>query len=246
MTSERILARNYSVIVFDCDGTLMDTERHWEKAREVVLGTYGVELGEEFAERSKGVHYTECGRLMAEAAGRPELTGEMTERLLASFRELVAGNPLTMPGAAEFVAKTAEFATLAVASNCPHDVVETCLEKAGLISYFAHIVVPGGGRLPKPDPDVYLAASRLCGADTVDCLAVEDSLCGIQSAVRAGMRVIGVGPNPSEESLTLTDLWVASLEDPELVTWADSRPPHRVTPRGSPASAQPGRTQPST
>ena len=49
MTAETLLAWTPAAIVFDCDGTLMDSERHWEKAREVVLADYGTVCDEEFA-----------------------------------------------------------------------------------------------------------------------------------------------------------------------------------------------------
>lgn len=148
----------------------------------------------------------------------------MTRQLLDVFRKLVAENPVTCPGASELVFAAAEFAPLAVASNCPRDVVESSLDQAGLLSCFAHVVVPEDGLAPKPDPALYLAAVELCGAVPAEALAVEDSACGIQSAVRAGLRVLGVGPHPGEQETALTDLWVTTLADPAVLAWAASRP----------------------
>lgn len=181
MTADSILSWTPAAVVFDCDGTLMDTERHWEDARDMVLHSYGCAPSDGFAEKARGLHYTECGRLMADVAGRPELTGDMTESLLKHFRELVAADPTTMPGAPELVYSTVQFAPLAVASNCPLEVVESCLGMAGLRDCFSHIVVPDGTTRPKPHPDVYLTAAQLCGVDPADTLAVEDSHCGIQA-----------------------------------------------------------------
>ncbi|MER6910258.1 HAD family phosphatase [Streptomyces sp. NPDC000594] len=212
-----------AAVVFDCDGTLMDSERHWVDARAIVLRDYGVAPDEEFTELARGVHYTECGRLMAATAGRPDLADEMTAALLRVFRALVAEEPVTTPGAAEMVARAAEFAPLAVASNCPRDVVEHCLGTAGLLEHFSHVVVPEGTMRPKPHPDVYLRAAAEFGAEPGDCLAVEDSLCGVRSAVRAGLRVLGVGPRPDRESLAMADHWVGSLADSALLVWARSR-----------------------
>ncbi|WP_039936484.1 MULTISPECIES: HAD family hydrolase [Streptomyces] len=223
MTADTLLAWTPAAIVFDCDGTLMDSERHWEKAREVVLADYGAVCDEEFAGRTKGLHYTECGRMMAEFAGLPDLADEMTRQLLSAFRRLVAEDPVTMPGAAELVHKAAAFAPLAVASNCPRDVVEDGLSKAGLLRYFDHVLVPGGEVRPKPHPDVYLAAARLCGAAPGDALAVEDSHCGFLSASRAGLRVLGVGPRKPVDERPPVDLWVSTLADPDLLKWAESR-----------------------
>ncbi|MFJ5225093.1 HAD family hydrolase [Streptomyces sp. NPDC088400] len=225
MTAHRILSWTPAAIVFDCDGTLMDTESHWQEARIRALREYGFTPAPGFAERSKGLHYTECGRLMADEAGRPELGAEMTGRLLAHFLALVTDDPVTMPGARELVEEVSKFAPLAVASNCPREVVESSLDRAGLLARFDHIVVPDDDIRPKPYPDVYLTAARLCGAEPADTLAVEDSRCGILAAEEAGMRIIGVGPWPGEDTAVLVDLWVRSLEEQEVRGWAGARVP---------------------
>jgi HAD superfamily hydrolase (TIGR01509 family) len=229
LASHRILSWTPAAIVFDCDGTLMDTERHWQDARELTLRDFALATGPEFAERSKGLHYTECGQLMADESGRPDLAADLTGRLLAQFRTLVAANPQTMPGARELVANAAKFAPLAVASNCPRDVVETCLRTAGLLTYFDHIVVPDNLNRPKPHPDVYLTAARYCGAAPGDTLAVEDSTCGVEAATRAGLRIMGVGPWPGEEAAASVDLWVGSLDDPHVFEWASERVARRLS-----------------
>ncbi|MEU5976562.1 HAD family phosphatase [Streptomyces sp. NPDC047315] len=206
-------------VVFDCDGTLLDSEKHWMDARRHVLQGHGVALDEKFAELAQGVHYTECGRLMATLVGRPRLAATMTDELLQAFRVFASASPVTCPGAPALVASAASRVPLAVASNCPQDVVETCLESAGLLGHFRHVVVPGGDVRPKPDPDVYAEAASRCAVAPASCLALEDSLCGIQSAVSAGIPVIGVGENPSPEHLRLADGWVPSLADTELIAW---------------------------
>jgi HAD superfamily hydrolase (TIGR01509 family) len=228
MIPQRILAWTPAAIVFDCDGTLMDSEGHWYVARELTIDDFGLRPGPGFSERSKGLHYTECGRLMADEAGRPELGETLAERLLAHFRALVADSPRTMAGARDLVTNAAKFAPLAVASNCPREVVEESLGTAGLLGHFEHIVVPAHGIRPKPYPDVYLTAARLCGVPPADALAVEDSRCGVQSATRAGLRVLGVGPWPGEDTAALADLWVSSLEEPQIFDWASERVARRL------------------
>jgi beta-phosphoglucomutase-like phosphatase (HAD superfamily) len=204
-----------AAIIFDCDGTLLDTERHWERAREEVLRDHGVTLGADFADLTRGRHYTECGRLMAEAAGLPARAEEFTEQLLEAFRRLVVAEPRPAAGAGELLEKIGGGLPLAVASNCPREIVEAGLEHAGFLHWFAHIVVPDGDIRPKPYPDVYLTASHLCGVPPARALAVEDSSCGILSASQAGLRIISVGPRP----LPLADEWHVNLADPSLLTW---------------------------
>ncbi|GGZ27666.1 HAD family hydrolase [Streptomyces nitrosporeus] len=223
MTAHPILSWSPSAIVFDCDGTLMDTERHWQDARNITFREFGLKPPPGFADRAKGVHYTECGALMAEETGKPDLVDDITDTLLDTFTALVDQDPVTMPGAAALVRLAARHRPLAVASNCPREMVETCLDRAGLLSCFGHVVVAGEGVRPKPEPDVYRVAARLCGVPPEECLAVEDSLTGMVSARRAGLRVIGLGPCPPGPDSEEADLWVTSLADRELMSWARSR-----------------------
>lgn len=211
-------------VVFDCDGTLVDSERHWERARGVVLRGFGHAPGPEFAERTKGLHYIECGALMAEFIGRPDCAQELAEQLLAAYRSLVARDPAPMSGARELVTVLSRRAPLAVASNCPADLVEFSLESVGLRHHFQHVVVPEGPIRPKPYPDTYAEAVRRLGSNGANALAVEDSVNGLRAAKRAGLRVVGVGSRPSPDALDLSTLWVRDLEDPALMAWASGLP----------------------
>ena len=122
-------------VVFDCDGTLMDTERHWQDARNRAFREFGLMPPPGFADRAKGVHYVDCGRLMAEETNKPELAADLTTALLAHFMSLVAEDPLTMPGAGEMVRLLSGRLPLAVASNCPLEVVEESLGRAALLHH---------------------------------------------------------------------------------------------------------------
>ncbi|WP_406467484.1 HAD family phosphatase [Streptomyces hirsutus] len=223
MTAHRILSWSPAAIVFDCDGTLMDTEQHWQEARNITFRTFGLKPPAGFADRAKGMHYTECGALMAEETGKPDLVEGLTGTLLDTFTALVDRDPVTMPGAASLVRRAARHLPLAVASNCPREVVESCLDRAGLLGCFGHVVVAEEGVRPKPQPDVYRVAARLCGVPPEEALAVEDSLTGMESARRAGLRVLGIGPRPPGREAEKADLWVAHLADGELLAWARSR-----------------------
>ncbi|MFD0019864.1 HAD family hydrolase [Streptomyces sp. NPDC058382] len=223
MTARNILLWSPSAIVFDCDGTLMDTERHWQEARNITFRMFGLNPPAGFADRAKGVHYSECGALMANETGKPDLADDLAGTLLTTFTALVDQDPVTMPGAAALVRLAARHLPIAVASNCPREMVESCLDRAGLLSSFGHVVVAGADVRPKPEPDVYRVAARLCGVPPEEALAVEDSITGMESAHRAGLRVIGIGTPPQGSDADPADLWVTSLADRELVRWARSR-----------------------
>lgn len=209
--------------VLDCDGTLLDSERHWHEARLLALRDLGLRPAPGFAERALGLHYADCGRLMAEDAGKPELAAQLTEALLARFTELASADPVLMPGAAAFVRLLAQRLPLAVASNCPREVVETSLERAGLLRHFQHVVVPGADLRPKPSPDVYRTGASLLGVAPGHTLAVEDTLTGVEAARAAGLRVLGVGPRPPREQAERAHLWMPALDAPVLLAWVRAR-----------------------
>ncbi|MGQ3551897.1 HAD family hydrolase [Streptomyces rochei] len=211
-------------VVFDCDGTLMDSERHWQEARIRAFREHGLQPPPGFAKQALGLHYEDCGRLMAQSVHKPELAEDLTAALLDHFLALVTGEPVTMPGAVRLVRLLSGRLPLAVASNCPRVVVEGSLERAGLLGHFQHLVVPDAGDRvrPKPHPDVYAVAARLCGVLPHRALAVEDSLTGVEAARRASLRVLGVGPRPQGDGATRADWWLPSLDAPEVLAWAHS------------------------
>ncbi|MEV8553866.1 HAD family phosphatase [Streptomyces glaucescens] len=211
-------------VVFDCDGTLMDSERHWQEARVRAFREYGLQPPPGFAAQATGLHYEDCGRLMARSVHKPELVEGLTAALLDHFLALVTDEPATMPGATQLVRLLSGRLPLAVASNCPRVVVEGSLTRAGLREHFQYIVVPdaGDGIRPKPHPDVYAVAARLCGVPPQRALAVEDTLTGVEAARRAGLRVLGVGPRPEGDGAVRADLWLPALHAPELLDWARS------------------------
>jgi HAD superfamily hydrolase (TIGR01509 family) len=209
-------------VVFDCDGTLLDTEHHWHTARAMVLERYDTLPTAEFTRNVTGVHYRDCARVMAELVGTPTEEHSMTGQLLDSFRAQVEEHPQTMPGVSSLVAELSEKVPLAVASNCPGDIVRFCLDKAGLLDHFEDVLVPTSELGPKPAPDLYAHAAHLLNSTPARTLAVEDSLAGVTSARSAGLRVMGVGSSPDPQAESLSDHWTDSLQDRTVRAWVSS------------------------
>jgi HAD superfamily hydrolase (TIGR01509 family) len=182
----------YDAVLFDMDGTLVDTEGLWWRATVAVAGSLGVELG------PADVPYVH-GRMVADVAahllsgaegGDP---GEVGRRLTDAFAELVGAGAEPTPGARDLLAGLAALGVpTALVTASPRSVVELVLPRLG--HRFDHVVTAEDTARGKPCPDPYLEAARRLAVDPRRCAAIEDSPTGIAAATAAGCHVIVVDP----------------------------------------------------
>ncbi|MEU4348010.1 HAD family phosphatase [Streptomyces sp. NPDC023838] len=202
-------------VVLDCDGTLVDTQAHWDRACAAVCARHGVSLGDTDRLALVGLHLTELGRALGRLLGRPA----EHEALAGQVRELVAGGldegVTAMPGAAEFVARLSTTRPLAVVSNSPRRAVLQHLAHVGLTDAFELVLGSDDVDHPKPAPDLYRAACERLRVAPGRAVAVEDSAVGIRSARAAGLYAVAVSALPGP-ALT-GDAFYTTLADPELL-----------------------------
>jgi len=185
-------ARNPAGVVFDCDGTLADTESISDRAWADVLGTRGyvpqgadrlAVTGQTFAKTF--AHFAERVPLGEGTAFREEIRARFHARLdveLTFFEDAVA----TLRGL------VAAGIPVAVASSSPRNHVELLLERAGITELVGAVVGADDVDRHKPDPEPYRLAARHLGVDPRACAAVEDTPVGIASARAAGMFTVAV------------------------------------------------------
>jgi beta-phosphoglucomutase len=209
-------------IVFDFDGVLADSEMlHLQVYREL-LGPSGVTIStEQYYERYLGSD--DEGVFKQVAIDYQLLLGdEEIELLIAEkarrFEALVSSSNVMYPGAAVCVRALAAEWPLGIASGARRSEIELMLRGAGLADDFKFIVAAGDTDNGKPAPDPYLRAAELHGARPADCVAIEDSHAGLDSARAAGMRTIGLATTYPRDTLT-ADVVIGSLDEitPTLV-----------------------------
>ena len=187
------LPGRFRAAVFDMDGLLLDTEPLWHDAERELLERHGDTFSDADLEASHGRALVDTAAVYAERLGFPAdaIEREIGEIMLAHY---VAGAPLHA-GARELVDALEGRVALAVASNTSADLVRQALDAVGLSALG---VVVSGQDLgqPKPAPDVYVAACRALGVAPADAIAFEDSPMGVQSALAAGLFVVGVPERP--------------------------------------------------
>ncbi|MEC3950419.1 HAD family hydrolase [Sphingobium sp. HWE2-09] len=192
-------------VIFDMDGTLIDTEAAHRRAFAQTGRAIGWPLSDDLLLSMVGIHRDENERMLAAHMGPNFPLARFYADSDALFEAAVdAGIPLR-PGAQLILDHLTQAGIpLALATSTAAPYAQARLEKAGLLHYFDVVVTRSDVDRPKPHPEPYLLAARLLGVDPADCVAVEDSHPGVRAAVAAGMATVMI-PDllPPTEDLTL-------------------------------------------
>ncbi|MGW3413956.1 HAD-IA family hydrolase [Streptomyces sp. NPDC000888] len=177
-------------VLFDMDGTLVDTERLWWEAVEQVADGLGRRLTKADQPEVLGrpVEYT--------AAWLGGITGAPVEGVAAElhrgFADRVRTGIVPRPGALELLDSLARAGVpTALVTASPRAVADTVLDALGAGRLTVSVTADDTERT-KPAPDPYLAACRALGVDPAACVAVEDTQTGVSSAEAAGCAVLAV------------------------------------------------------
>jgi beta-phosphoglucomutase family hydrolase len=205
-------------LILDMDGVIIDSNPWHRIAWEEYNRSLGVETTEEMQRRMYGKRNEELIReFFGGYLGDAEIAahGRAKEVL---YREMMKPhlNDALVPGVREFLDRHRDLA-LAVATNAEAANVDFVLDETGLRSFF-RVVIDGHQVLnPKPHPEIYLQVADALGIPPAECVVFEDSHTGVEAALAAGMRVVGI--STTHEELQGVSLLVADFFDPALEEW---------------------------
>ena len=204
-TPRRMLPDPVSAVIFDMDGTLLDTEAAHRQAFRDTGAALGWPMSDALLLSMVGIHRDENMRMLAEKMGPDFPLDRFYADSDALFEAAVdAGIPLR-PGAEIVLKHLAEAALpMALVTSTAAPYAQDRLKRAGLVEYFDVVVTRSDVAHPKPHPQPYLLAAHRLGLDPAFCVAVEDSHAGVRSATAAGMATVMV-PDllPANEELTM-------------------------------------------
>lgn len=181
-------------VIFDLDGTLVDSEPNYYEAGRRLLARHGVpDFSWEHHTRYIGISTRETLEALRAEYGIGAPVDELLTDKNRLYLELARASTEVFPQMREFVELLhARGVPMAVASGSSRAAIEAVLGGTGLEPYFTLVVsaeeVPHG----KPEPDVFLEAARRLGADPADCVVLEDAAPGVAAARAAGMRCVAV------------------------------------------------------
>lgn len=191
------------LVIFDCDGVLVDSERISHEVLCEMLAEQGVSLPfDEAVRRFMGSSVPLAIEHLGELLGRPA-PQDWLDEMLVRTREAFQAGLTPVPGVLQVLeALEAAGCPYCVASNGNHAKVRFTLGLTGLLPRFeGRIFTADDVARPKPAPDLFLLAAAALGVAPADAVVVEDSPTGVTAAKAAGMRVIGYAAMTGEARL---------------------------------------------
>ena len=204
-------------VIFDCDGTLVDSEVLCNLGLEIKLKELGVELNTKSTlERFRGWKLADIFDALS-----AEFNLNLDDTFVASYRQLVGdlfdSQLKPIPNIAIALKKIPQLKC--VASNAPLNKIKQAVRVTNLERFFDNNLFSAYTvQAWKPEPDLFLHAAEMMGIQPKDCVVVEDSILGIEAAKRAGIKSLFYQP---ERSLSPTDNTVSFQNMSELPSFIE-------------------------
>lgn len=209
----KALSQPFDAVIFDMDGTLLDSETMFRAIVFEVMEELGFAMTDSVHRAMVGSSHEATEKLLIEAFGVSFPYTVFDEKCRAYMHERASQSAVPVkPGARELLGALRDNGipvAVATSSRAPH--AHAHLGAAGLLEMFDTIVTRDDVINPKPDPEPYLTAARRLKVDPVHCIAFEDSFAGVRAAHGAGMRTVMV-PDLVHPDTEIKALCTAVLE----------------------------------
>ncbi len=197
----------HELVIFDCDGVLVDTEMIANIHIGAVLSQYGPAItGEECRKLFQGKTLEDVCSTFTTNHGLPH-DPELPKIMRRTIEDAMSNGIEAIPGAVELVHYLVDQdIAICVASSGSIPKMHKTLGQVGLLDHLEHLLfsAQNAGR-GKPHPDVFLAAAKAMNVDCRNVVIIEDSLSGVQAGIAAGARVLGYAGDAFTDAATLAN-----------------------------------------
>lgn len=213
------LLENKDALIFDLDGTLIDSMWVWVEVDKEYLSKYNLKEPENFYENMEGKSYREVARYYQQVFPEHAWT---EEEIMAEWTEMAHEKYMTkVPlkhGAREFLVRARKMGVrTGIATSNEKGMVSDTLKALGIDSLFDSVRSACEVASGKPSPDVYLLVAEDLGVNPENCLAFEDVPMGILAGKNAGMKVCAVDDafsrTQEEKKRALSDYYIRDYYD---------------------------------
>ncbi len=212
------MLKNIGAVIFDMDGSLVDSMWMWRAIDIEYLGRYGISLPENLQSEIEGMSFGETALYFKEHFPIPDSLEEIKQTWnRMAWDKYIYEVPLKK-GIPEFLNGCRTHGIrLGIATSNSRELVENVAATHQLREYFTSIVTGSDVERGKPAPDIYLEAAGQLGILPSECLVFEDIVAGIQAGKNAGMRVCAVedaySAHDRERKKELADYYIEDYMD---------------------------------
>lgn len=204
-----------AAVLFDMDGLLIDTEPLWFAVQAEVLAEFGASWNHGDSAQLVGSSSAVASAFIAARTNGLASPQEIADQLVVRMSKRLRATPPLQPGARELIDQIDDAGIpRALVSSSARVLIDAVLDGIGPLRFDA-IVAGDAVTRNKPHPEPYLAAAAMLGVEAADCVALEDSPTGVQSATAAGCVVIAV-PSVAPITAAARRVVVPSLDQVDL------------------------------
>lgn len=211
--SAGLALRDADAVLFDLDGTLVDSMWMWKEIDIEYLGRFGYTCPPDLQKIIDGMSFSETAEYFKSRFRIPDSIDEIKAAWIQMSIEKYRNEVTLKPGALrllQYLEHTGKKAGIATSNG--RDMVDAVLESLQIRPYFQVIATACEVAAGKPAPDIYLEVARRLQAEPSRCMVFEDVPAGIQAGKRAGMRVCAVedafSTGMRQEKMELADFYI--------------------------------------
>jgi HAD superfamily hydrolase (TIGR01509 family) len=215
---EVVMLKDIDAVIFDLDGTLVDSMWMWESIDEEYLGRFGLTLPSDLQSKIEGMSFSETAFYFKTRFDLPD----SLDQIKSDWNQMAWEKYLNEVPVKEGVIDLLEYLKregipAGIATSNSRELVDLIIEKHQMQAYFTSIRTSCEVAKGKPSPDIYLLVAQDLGCEPNRCLVFEDVLQGVMAGKNANMKVCAVYDKFSEkdekEKIKLADYFIQSIRE---------------------------------